>query len=180
MNRTEKETTVQALHEKLAKATFVAAVSFTKLDANTAIELRKAMRAAKVDYKVVKNTLAKKAAKGTPAEKLDAQFEGPVAVAIGYDDMIVSAKSITEFFKKAPEGTLKIKAAVADNAALDAAGVAARQDAGAAGDAGDAARADFHAGDDARAAVQHAGLAARAGRAGAQRRRREAAGGLAA
>lgn len=125
MNRTEKETTVQALHEKLAKATFVAAVSFTKLDANTAIELRKAMRAAKVDYKVVKNTLAKKAAKGTPAEKLDAQFEGPVAVAIGYDDMIVSAKSITEFFKKAPEGTLKIKAAVADNAALDAAGVEA-------------------------------------------------------
>ncbi len=125
MNRTEKESTVQALHEKLAKATFVAAVTFTKLDANTAIELRRAMRAAKVEYRVVKNTLAKKAAQGTAAEKLDAQFEGPVAVAIGYGDMIQAAKSLTEFFKKAPEGTLKIKAAVAENAAIDAKGVEA-------------------------------------------------------
>jgi len=125
MNKAEKETTVQALHEKLAKATFVAAVSFSKLDANTAIELRKAMRGAKIDYKVVKNTLAKKAAKGTAVEKLDAYFEGPVAVAISYGDMVQSAKTVTEFFKKAPEGTLKIKGAVADNAALDAKGVEA-------------------------------------------------------
>lgn len=125
MNRTEKETAVQALHEKLAKASFVAAVSFVKLDAFTAIELRRVMRLAKIDYKVVKNTLAKRAAKGTAVEKIVAHFEGPVAVAIGYGDMIVAAKTVTEFFKKAPEGTLKIKGAVADGATLDAKGVEA-------------------------------------------------------
>ena len=44
MNKTEKETTVKELHEKMAKATFAATVSFSKLDARHDIELRKAMR----------------------------------------------------------------------------------------------------------------------------------------
>lgn len=125
MNKTEKETAVRELHEKMSKATFVAAVAFEKLDAQTAIDLRKAMRNAKVDYKVVKNTLAKKAAKGTAVEKLEAHFAGPVAVAMGYDDMVASAKAIAEFFKKAPEGALRVKGAVADGEALDAKGVEA-------------------------------------------------------
>ena len=125
MNKTEKETAVRELHEKMAKATFVAAVAFEKLDAQTAIDLRKAMRNAKVDYKVVKNTLAKKAAKGTAVEKLEAHFAGPVAVAMGYDDMVASAKAIAEFFKKAPEGALRVKGAVAEGEALDAKGVEA-------------------------------------------------------
>lgn len=125
MNKTEKEAAVTALHEKMTKATFVAAVAFTKLDANTAIELRKAMRKAKIDYKVVKNTLAKKAAKGTDVTKLDAHFAGPVAVAIGYDDMVASAKALFDFVKKAPEGVLTIKGAVAGGEAYDAKGVEA-------------------------------------------------------
>ena len=123
MNRTDKEAAINALHEKLSRASFVAAVAFNKLDANTAIELRKAMRAAEIDYKVVKNTLAKRAAKGTEAEKLDAHFVGPVAVAIGYGDMVASAKALAGFFKKAPEGSLKVKGAVADGSTFDAAGV---------------------------------------------------------
>ena len=67
-----KDTVIQSLNAKFAKAQFVAAVAFNKLDANTAIELRKAMRGANVDYKVVKNTLAIKAAKGTAVEALEA------------------------------------------------------------------------------------------------------------
>ena len=94
MNRTEKETTVGNLHEKMAKATFAAAVSFQKLDAFTDIELRKSMRAAKVDFKVVKNSLATLAAKGTPVEKLVPHFKGPVAVAIAYGDVVQSAKAV--------------------------------------------------------------------------------------
>jgi len=123
MNRTEKDTVIQSLNAKFAKAQFVAAVAFNKLDANTAIELRKAMRGANVDYKVVKNTLAIKAAKGTAVEALETHFTGPVAVAIGYDDMIASAKALSDFFKKAPEGTLKVKGAIADGKQMDAAAV---------------------------------------------------------
>jgi large subunit ribosomal protein L10 len=123
MNRTEKESAIQSLNAKFAKAQFIAAVAFHKLDANTAIELRKAMRGANVDYKVVKNTLAIKAAKGTGAEALESHFTGPVAVAIGYDDMIASAKALTDFFKKVPEGALKVKGAVADGKTLTPAAV---------------------------------------------------------
>jgi len=122
MNKNEKQQTVQNLHEKLAKATFVATIAFGKVDALTDIELRKAMRNAKVDYKVVKNTLALLAAKGTVVEKLSAQFTGPMAVAIGYGDVVQSAKAITEAFKKAPN-LLQLKGAVAEGASLDAKGV---------------------------------------------------------
>lgn len=122
MNRTEKEQAVEALHEKLAKATFVAAVSFDKLDAFTAIDLRRAMRQSEIDYKVVKNNLALLAAKGTDVEQLADAFVGPVAVAIGYGDTVVAAKAITEAFKKTQD-KVRVKSAVVDGALHDAGGV---------------------------------------------------------
>jgi large subunit ribosomal protein L10 len=124
MDKSEKAPAVNELNAKMGKATFAAAIAFKKLDANTAIELRKAMRGAQIDYKVVKNTLALRASKGTPVEKLAPHFKGPVAVALGYGDMVQSAKSISEFLKKSPE-MLSIKGAVADGEALDAKGVEA-------------------------------------------------------
>src|SRR3954465_13641199 len=117
MNKSEKEVAVNTLHDKMAKATFVAAVSHSKLDAETDIVLRKAMREAKVDFKVVKNTLALRAAKGTAVEKLADHFQGPVAVAMAYGDVVQSAKAITEAFKKAPD-MITIKGAVAEGAAM--------------------------------------------------------------
>src|SRR4051812_48237487 len=113
MNKTEKEAAVSSLHDMMAKATFVAAVSHNKLDAETDIVLRKAMREAKVDFKVVKNTLALRAAKGTDVEKLANHFTGPVAIAMAYMDVVQSAKAITEAFKKAPE-MITLKGAIAE------------------------------------------------------------------
>jgi len=124
MNKSEKKEQIDVLHDKLSRATFVATIAFSKLDAITDIELRRAMRAAKIEYKVVKNKLALIAARGTPVDALAAQFKGPVAVAVSYGDMVEAAKAVTEFVKKQPE-KLKIKGAVADGSALDAAGVEA-------------------------------------------------------
>jgi large subunit ribosomal protein L10 len=124
MNRSEKQVEIDALHEKMAKATFVAAIAHDRLDASTAIELRRAMRAGKIDYKVVKNTLALRAAKGTAVEKLAASFAGPVAVAIGYDDVVAAAKTVVDFVKKAPLN-LKVVSGVAAGEQLDASGVEA-------------------------------------------------------
>jgi large subunit ribosomal protein L10 len=122
MNKSQKETSVNELHEKMAKATFVAAVSHSKLDAETDIALRKAMREAKVDFKVVKNTLALRASKGTPVEKLAEHFSGPMAVAMAYGDVVAGAKAVTEAFKKAPT-MITVKGGVAEGAAFDAKGV---------------------------------------------------------
>lgn len=122
MNRTEKEQAVADLSEKISKATFVAAVSFNKLDAFTDIDMRRAMRASSIDYKVIKNNLALRAVKGTAIEPLSGEFVGPVALAIGYGDSVEAAKAITEAFKKT-QNKVSVKAAVVDGALLDAAGV---------------------------------------------------------
>lgn len=119
MNRTEKEQSVAMLNEKMSKATFVAAVSFSKLDAFTAIDLRRAMRASSIDYKVIKNNLALRAAKGTEVEKLSGEFVGPVALAFGYGDTVEAAKAITDAFKKTQD-KVSIKAAVVDGALMTA------------------------------------------------------------
>ena len=70
MQRSDKQELIGELHAKLEKAAIVAAVAYTTIDAEATVKLRKTFRDGKVDYKVVKNTLARLAAKGTPAEKL--------------------------------------------------------------------------------------------------------------
>ena len=73
-------------------------------------QLRSELRKAKAEYKVVKNSLAKRALKGTSFESLSAHFEGMTAIAYTKDDPVALAKTLTTFMKNAP--TLKIKAAV--------------------------------------------------------------------
>jgi large subunit ribosomal protein L10 len=84
-------------------------------------ELRRQVKAVKGTYRVVKNTLAKRALAGTAFESLSAHFEGPVAVAYSEADPVVLAKTLTTFAKTAP--ALQIKAAVVDGRALQTADV---------------------------------------------------------
>ena len=79
-------------------------------------ELRRQLRGAKAQYKVVKNTLAKRASKGTRLAALEAHFEGTTAVAYTGDDAVALAKALTTFMKGAP--TLSIKAAVVQGQAI--------------------------------------------------------------
>ena len=67
-------------------------------------------------YKVVKNTLARRASKGTKLASLEAHFEGTTAIAYTGDDAVALAKALTTFMKGAP--TLKIKAAVVQGQAI--------------------------------------------------------------
>ncbi len=84
-------------------------------------ELRAQLRKARAGYKVVKNTLAKRALKGTDFESLDAHFEGTTAVAYTEGDPVALAKTLTTFMKNAP--TLQIKAAVVQGQAIQPAQV---------------------------------------------------------
>ena len=67
-------------------------------------------------YKVVKNTLAKRASKGTTLAALEQHFEGTTAIAYTGDDAVALAKALTTFMKGAP--TLSIKAAVVQGQAI--------------------------------------------------------------
>ena len=91
-------------------------VDYKGLNVPQVTELRRQLRTAKASYKVVKNTLAKRALKGTSFEALEQYFEGTTAVAYTATDPVALAKTLTTFVKTAP--TLTIKAAVVQGRAI--------------------------------------------------------------
>jgi large subunit ribosomal protein L10 len=99
LNRQSKEDLVAELAERLkdTRAAFLA--DYRGLNVAKATELRRKLRAAGVDYRVVKNTLLRLAAQGTAAECLDAHLKGPTAVAMVTGDPVAPAKALVEFAK---------------------------------------------------------------------------------
>jgi large subunit ribosomal protein L10 len=97
-------------------------VDYKGMNVPQVTELRRQLRTAKATYKVVKNTLAKRALKGTALEPLEKHFAGTTAVAYTANDPIALAKTLTTFAKTAP--TLTIKAAIVSGRAIKAAEVA--------------------------------------------------------
>ncbi len=123
MNRTEKEQVIGELHDRMAKAKAAIVAEPRGLNVATVTALRKKLRDARVDYRVVKNTLAARAAKGTPVEPLAEQFVGPTAIVMSYDDVVAPAKLLAEFMKD--RENFVIRAAVVEGKLVDAKGVAA-------------------------------------------------------
>lgn len=124
MNRTEKQELVEKLHAELAAAPHVVLVDFRGLSVPAATEFRRKVKAAGSSYRVVKNRLALRAAKGTSLEKLESEFQGTTGIAWTGEDPVALAKALVEFQKDNP--ALEFKAGVvAGDQVLDAAGVKA-------------------------------------------------------
>ena len=122
VTKADKEQELQELTAAFNASDTAILVDFKGLDVPAVTELRRQIRGAKAQYKVVKNTLAKRAAKGTRLAALEAHFEGTTAIAYTGDDAVALAKTLTTFMKGAP--TLKIKAAVLQGEAIQPAAVA--------------------------------------------------------
>ena len=122
VSRAEKEQELQDLAAAFGAANTAILVDYKGLNVPQVTELRRQLRGAKASYKVVKNTLAKRASKGTKLASLEAHFEGTTAIAYTGDDAVALAKTLTTFMKGAP--TLKIKAAVLQGEAIQPAAVA--------------------------------------------------------
>src|SRR5205085_5848026 len=96
-------------------------VDFKGLNVPQVTELRRQLRTAKASYRVVKNTIAKRALKGTSFHALEKYFEGTTAVAFTTTDPVALAKTLTTFVKTAP--ALTIKAAVVQGTSVAPAGI---------------------------------------------------------
>ena len=96
-------------------------VDYKGLNVPQVTDLRRELRKAKATYKVVKNTIARRAVKGTPFEVLSEHFVGTTAIAYTAKDPVALAKTLTTFAKTAP--SLTIKAAVVQGRAIKAAEV---------------------------------------------------------
>src|SRR5687768_2592903 len=115
---------IKELHEKFARTKTAIVAEFSKVDVETVTKLRRKFREGGVEYKVIKNTLARRAAQGTSVSVIADDFTGPVALCISYGDVVAPAKILTEFTKDL-EDKIKIRTAVVDGKKVDANGVKA-------------------------------------------------------
>ena len=107
VSRSAKEGTVKELAESLTAAESIVLLDYTGLDVPHATELRRQVCAAQGTYRVVKNTLARRAVTGTAFEPLRDAFVGTTAIAYSEDNPVGLAKALVTFAKGAPE--LKVK-----------------------------------------------------------------------
>jgi large subunit ribosomal protein L10 len=98
----KKEEELNALRQDLAEASNLIVAQFQGISVALDTELRQKIRSANSSYRVVKNTLARLAAKGTPAENLAKSFDGPTAIAYNRSDPVALAKTLSAFAKANP------------------------------------------------------------------------------
>ena len=122
VTRADKEAELQQLEAAFRGSDSAILVDYKGMNVPQVTELRRQLRTAKAKYKVVKNTIARRALKGTSFAVLEKYFEGTTAVAYTSTDPVALAKTLTTFGKTAP--TLQIKAAVVQGRAVKPAEVA--------------------------------------------------------
>lgn len=122
MNRESKQSMVAELSDKLDRAKGALVASYIGLDVAAVTEIRTAFREAGVEYKVVKNTLMKRALTGRDIEKLGDAFTGPTAVAFKFDEEVGKlgkvAEELTKKFDK-----FEVKAGFIESDVLEGEGV---------------------------------------------------------
>ncbi|HEX8138334.1 MAG TPA: 50S ribosomal protein L10 [Pyrinomonadaceae bacterium] len=101
--KAQKQQDLNALAEQFQRATAAMLVGFNKLTVAKDQELRNQLREAGVRYEVVKNTLARKAAEGTPFEQAAEHFKGVTAIATSEGDPVNLSKAISKFTKANPD-----------------------------------------------------------------------------
>jgi len=121
VTRAAKQEELTQLESDLKGTESAILVDYKGLNVPQVTDLRRELRKAKATYKVVKNTIARRAVKGTPFEVLSEHFVGTTAIAYTAKDPVALAKTLTTFAKTAP--SLTIKAAVVQGRAIKAAEV---------------------------------------------------------
>ena len=121
MPRPEKVETVAELREKLGRSRGALLADYRGLDVAQIGELRRRLKGAGVEYRVVRNNLFRLAAHEVGAAGLDPFLEGPVSVAFAYQDPVAAAKVFSAFMREFKLPT--VKGAWVEGSILDAEGV---------------------------------------------------------
>jgi len=95
----QKAEQVEVLTEKLRRAKVALLTDYRGLTVSQLQELRGRLRTGDVEYRVVKNTLARRAAEAAGVPGLQSELEGPVAIAFGYDDLSIPSKLINDWVR---------------------------------------------------------------------------------
>ena len=95
----QKVEQVDVLTEKLKKAKVAVLTDYRGLTVSQMQELRGKLRTGNVEYRVVKNTLARRAADAAGYKALESELKGPIAIAFGYEDLSLPPRLINEFVR---------------------------------------------------------------------------------
>lgn len=117
----EKKKDLDALKKDLEKSGNVFLTGYEKLTVGQDFELRKAVRGAGANYKVIKNRIAEKAAEGTPAAKLLKDLKGMCSLAYTSGDPVALAKALTAYAKANPSFTFR--AGMVEGRVVDVSGI---------------------------------------------------------
>lgn len=119
--RLEKERTVNEVADRLGQAASVVIVDYRGLKVAEDFELRRRLRDARVEYRVLKNTLVRLAAARVGMEGVDDLLQGPTAVAFSLDDPTSGPRELVAFAKD--HDRLQFKGGLLNGQAIDAARV---------------------------------------------------------
>jgi large subunit ribosomal protein L10 len=116
VSKADKQAELGELQAAFGGADTAILVDYRGITVPQVTELRRQIRAVGGSYRVVKNTLAKRAVTGTPFEAFTATFKGPTAVVHTSSDPVAMAKALTTFAKTVP--SISIKGAVVQGRAV--------------------------------------------------------------
>ena len=107
VTRAKKKEQVEKLTSDLKNVSSVIVSTYTKLTVAQDFELRKTLRASGAKYRVVKNTLAERAAKGSKIEEALKNLAGVTSIAYTEGDPVALAKALSKYAKDNPEFSFK-------------------------------------------------------------------------
>jgi large subunit ribosomal protein L10 len=117
MPRPEKVRAVEELKERLQRASLAISTGFTGMTVAEMNELRRRLRQAGLEFKVVKNTLLRLAAEQAGRPQVMQVVEGPTAIAFAYGDPVEAARALDEYARTAPAAFV-VRGAVMDGTVL--------------------------------------------------------------
>ena len=107
VSKAKKTEQVEKLGQELQKVSSVIVSTYSKLTVAQDYELRKTLRSSGAKYRVVKNTLAERAAKGTKVAEVLKNLTGVTSIAYTAGDPVALAKVLSKYAKDNPEFTFK-------------------------------------------------------------------------
>ena len=117
MSKTERQTKVEALTQRLGGSPDIYVTDFSGLSVGKITELRRRLRAAGAQYVVVKNTLAQRALAANKVGALDDHLAGPTGLVLAGADPLAAAKVLSDFAKEHQKP--KVRVGLVDGRAVD-------------------------------------------------------------
>lgn len=106
-NKEVKAALVDELADRLSRSSIAILTDYRGLTVAEISELRRKLRAARVDYQVAKNTLVRLAAERAQKTALSPDLVGPTAIAFGYEDPVDAAKALQDYLRTSRVLTVK-------------------------------------------------------------------------